>query len=263
MKAEREYDLIGKMFVIPQYEDNREFLLSVDRKTKKMVRQRFKLFTEYDWECNTIATVCLKTLCQILYLNITGTTSDILNIISEDDEHNQYINFCDLLLIKPTQRTNEKAEKMGSINCKFTPGPRVISIIEDDSERDTEVQAVKVEEYYITGDDRVDIAWDKFDKAVRSELNDKYGILLKYHYSTIGITECFLECLYRDCIEKLVLGQEEGITSVSTIVNDYFEINALAITNHNGSIGVKFTMTPGKYSKLAIKSDITTEAEEE
>lgn len=263
MKSERDFDLIGKMFVIPQYEDNREFLLSVDRKTKKMVKERFKLFTEFDWECNTIATVCLKTLCQILYLNITGTTSDILNIISEDEEHNQYINFCGLLTIKPTHRTNEKAEKVGSINCKFTPGKRVTDIIEDDSERGSAVQAVKIEEYYLTGDQTVDIAWEKFDSAVRSELNDKYGILLKYHYSTIGITECFLECLYRDCIEKLVLGKEDGVTSVSTIVNDYFEINALAITNHDGSIGVKFTMTPGKYSKLTIKSDITTEAEEE
>lgn len=262
MKPDKDYDMIGRMFVIPQYEDNREFLLAVDRRTKEAVRRRFSLFVEYDWECNTIATVALKTLISVLYLNVTGTSSDILNIVDEDDEHNKFINFCGLITVQPSHRRNEKAEKTGSINCKFTPGLRVREIIEDNGSPADAVEKVKVDEYYLTGDDKLDAAWDKFDKLVRNELVDKYGIMLKHHYSTIGITECFLEALYREMIMRLAIDRE-NTKSISTIVNDYFEISALAITNPDQSIGVKFTMTPGKYSKLTIKSDVTTESEEE
>lgn len=261
MKPSRDYDMISRMYVIPQYQDNKEFLLCVDRATKEMVHRRFSLFLEYDWECNTVATVVLKTLCSVLYMNITGAVSDILNIVEEDEEHDKYISFCGLLRIQPSHRRNEKAEKVGSINCKFTPGYRVREIIEDDTEPGTPIQKVKVSEYYLTGDEHIDHAWDKFDEVVRTELANKYGIIIKDHYATIGVAECFLECLY--CKMILDLKLEPDVTSISTIVNDYFEISGLAMTNPDGSIGVKFTMTPGKYSKLTIKSDVTTESEED
>lgn len=261
MKPEKDFDLIGRMFVIPQYEDNREFLLSVDRRTKEMVKNRFSLFVEYDWECNTIATVTLKTLISVLYLNVTGASSDILNIVDEDEDYTKYINFCGLISIQPSHRRNDKAEKVGSINCKFTPGLRVKEIIEDNSRPGEATEKVKVNEYYLTGDEKLDAAWDKFDKLARTELADKYGILLKHHYSAIAVTECFLEALYREMILRLAI--DTTSKSISTIVNDYFEISALAITNPDQSVGVKFTITPGKYSKLTIKSDVTTESEEE
>lgn len=260
MKPSRDYEMLNRFYVIPQYEDNKQFLLSVDRRTKEVVRRKFSLFFEYDWECNTVATVTLKVLCTVLYMNIVGTTSDILNITEEDDEHEKFINFCGLLKIQPSHRRNEKAEKMGSINVKFTPGPRIPEIIGDDSSPAEEIEKVKCEEYYLTGDEDLDHAWEQFDKLVRTELADKYGIILSHHFSAIAVAECFLESLYREMITRLSV--EPETQQISTIVNDYFEISALAITNHDSSVGVKFTITPGKYSKLAIKSDATTESEE-
>ena len=261
MKASRDYEMLNRFYVIPQYEDNKMFLLSVDRRTKEIVRRKFSLFFEYDWECNTVATVALKTLCSVLYLNITVSSSDILNITEEDDEHEKFIDFCGLLKVQPSHRRNEKAEKIGSINVKFTPGQRIAEIIGDDTNPADEVSKAKVEEYYLTGDEIYDHAWEQFDKLVRTELADKYGIILSHHYSAIGVTECFLESLYREMIMRLTI--EPETKSISTIVNDYFEISALSVTNPDGSIGVKFTMTPGKYSKLTIKSDLTTEQEDD
>ena len=255
-----DYESIGRSYVIPQYAENKEFLLAVDRKTKELVRKRFSMFSEYDWECNTIATCTLKSLISVLYLGVTGGVSDILGIVSEDDEHQPYIDFLGLLKIQPTMRRNEKAEKTGSINCKFIPGYRVNSIVEDDNLRGAEVEKQKVELYYLTENEKLDKAWESFDKLVRNELADKHGIILKYHYSTIGFTECFLECLYRELIMRLTMS---GEIAQSALVNDYFEISAIAVTNADGSVGVKFTITPGKYSKLTIKSDATTEADED
>jgi len=257
---QNSYDSFGRMYVIPMFEENKQFLCEVDRSTKELVRRRFSIFYEYDWECNTVATVCLKTLCSVLYMSVTGAMSDILNIVDEDDEHVKYIDFCGLLKIHPSMRHNEKAEKMGSINCKFTLGKKVSDIVFDDNSRYDEIKKEKVEEYYLTGDDRIDEAWEKLDKLVRTELADKYKIISKHHFSAIAVTECFLETLYRKMITLLNLDRDTH--SVSTNVNDYFEMTAFSVPNPDGSIGVKFTLNPGKYSKITIKSDITTEKED-
>lgn len=255
----REFN--GRMFVIPQIEDNREFLLAVDRRTKETVRRKFGLYSEYDWECNTIATVTLSNMIKVLYLNIVGTLTDILGVLKEDEEHNAFVDFFGLIKVMPTHRRNEKAEKTGSINCVFYPGKRVNDIIEDqDSRDDGKIDKCELETYFLSENENVDKAWDMFDKTVRNELSDKYAILLKHHYAAIAITECFLENLYRELILRLVGSQE---MTCSQNINDYFEINAIASTDRNGAVGVTFVMQPGKNGKCNIKSDLTTEADED
>lgn len=254
-----DFGTTERMLVIPQQEENRKFLLSVDRSTKELVRQKFLLFLEYDWQANTIATVFLETLINILRICVIGQSSDILNIISEDEDHEKYIDLVGLLKIVPTEWKNAKAEKTGSINCKFIPGHRIVDIISDDTPRElSTVEKQEIETYYLTGDEKFDAAWDKFDKMVRTSLANKYKIMLTFKYSALGIVDCFLQSLYRSMLMRLKTLDEDEFT-VSTNVNDYFEIYAISNQNHDGSLGVKFTITPGMYAKKGIKDDFTTE----
>lgn len=258
-----DFNVTERMLIIPQQEENRQFLLSVDRRAKELARKKFLLFIEYDWQANTIATCTLSNLINILRLNIIGQSSDILNILSEDEDHSQYVNLLGLLKIIPTIRSNNRAEKAGSINCKFIPGPRIEEIIGDNTPREMsgDIEKYKPEEYYLTGDNKRDSAWEKFDKLVRMELSSKYKIMLPHHFDAIAITDCYLESLYRELILRLAASNGEEF-SISTNVNDYFEIYAISTMDANGALGVKFTMTPGMYGKKGIKDDFTTENED-
>ena len=60
----------NRLYVIPSLEPEREFLLSVDREAKSMVQQKINLFSEMDWEINTIAFCTLQALTEVLYLYI-------------------------------------------------------------------------------------------------------------------------------------------------------------------------------------------------
>lgn len=255
-----DYETTNRMLIIPQQEENRQFLLEVDRSTKELVRQKFLIFLEYDWYANTIATVFLECVIETLRVFIIGECSDIMGIFSEDEDHNKYADILGLLKVVPTMRTNEKAEKAGSINCKFIPGDRLMEIITDATPREmSKEQRQEVETYYLTDDERINNAWDRFDTMVRSKLASKYKIAMSYHFSAVAITDCYLECLYRTLAMHLARMRDTEEFSVSTNVNDYFEIYALSFDNPDGSLGVKFTMTPGMYAKKGIKDDLTTE----
>ena len=93
----------------------------------------------------------------------------------------------------------------------------------------------------------------KIDKIARKVLSDKHSIILPKDYMAISIAIAFLENLYRELIQKLVLLKK---TIVTVNFNDLIEFHA---TRKNDSVDIK--LRPGMGAKLIIKSDESTEAD--
>lgn len=241
-----------KLFVIPLEEESRQDLLNVDRNTKEDLRQKHRLFTNMDWESNTIANVTVETLIRILYANIKENGVSILAM-----EEDGRLNFYDLLELAASNKVNEAAEKNGNINVKFFPGTVVDTIISDDVAReDKQYEYITAEAAYSYPDDSDRTkAMLKIDSIARKALADKYSIILPKSYMAIASTCIFLENIYRELVQKVVLLNKSAVT---INFNDLIEFHAI---RKNG--GVEIKLRPGMGAKLIIKSDESTEADDD
>lgn len=246
------YDFTGtKLFVIPQDEESRIDLLNVDRKTKEDLRLKHRLFISNDWEANTITNIVLESLVKILYSHIKENG---VRVLEEADGNS--INFYDLVEITASNKKNESAEKTGNINVKFTPGEKVVGIISDDiPKEEKEVDFVTADAAYSYPDDTArQTAMLKIDKIARKILADKYSIVLPKDYMAIATAYLFLENLYKELINKIVLKNKPSVT---INMNDLIEFHAI---KKSDAVDVK--LRPGMAAKLIIKSD-ETESEDE
>lgn len=244
------YDLTGtKLFAIPPDEESRNDLLNVDRKTKEDLRLKHRLFVSNDWEVNTIANIVFESLVMILHSHIKENG---VRILEEDDGNS--INFYDLLEITASNKKNESAEKTGNINVKFSPGEKVVGIISDNVPmEEKEIDYITAEAAYSYPDDQArQAAMLKIDKIARKILADKCSIILPKDYMAIATAHIFLENLYRELINKIVLKNKPSVT---INMNELIEFHAI-----KKSDGVDVKLRPGMAAKLIIKSD---EAESE
>lgn len=245
----RDEEMMGtKMYVRPGNEETRRDLLSIDRNTKEVLRQKHRLYCNTDWECNTIATVAIETVCRVLYSHIVDNGVSIL-----DSDAAPTVNFYDLIEVTAGNKKNSKAEKNGNINVVFYTGDKVESIISDNTaEEDRTFDYIAADAAYSFPDDTdLTTAMLKIDKLARKLLADKYSIILPKDYMAIATTAIFLEELYRELIRKLIL---TGKPKVTINFNDIVEFHATK--KDDGAI---VTCTPGMGAKLIIKSDISTE----
>lgn len=237
-----------KLYVIPGDEETRRDILCIDRNTKEVLRQKHRLYCNTDWECNTIATVTIETVCRVLYSHIVDNGVSIL-----DTDGAAYVNFYDLLEVTASNKKNAKAEKNGNINVVFYTGDKVEAIISDNTpseERSFEYMTAEAA-YSFPDDADMTTAMLKIDKLSRKLLADKYSIILPKDYMAIATTAIFLEELYRELIRKLILMDKQKVT---INFNDIVEFHATK--NDDGAV---ITCTPGMGAKLIIKSDISTE----
>jgi len=241
-----------KLYVIPLEEESRQDLLNVDRNTKEDLRRKHRLYTNTDWEGNTIANATVETLIRILYANIKENG---VSILATDEDGT--LNFYDLLELAASNKVNESAEKNGNINVKFFPGTKVDEIISDDIPReDKTIEYISADAAYSYPDDSDRTkAMLKVDQIARKTLADKYSIILPNNYMAIALTCVFLENIYRELIQKIVLLNKSAVT---INFNDLIEFHAIRKKD-----GVDIKLRPGMGAKLIIKSDESTEADDD
>lgn len=245
-------DTESRMFTIPQDKMTREDLLCVDRWTKEELRLKHRLYINSDWEANTIATTVIESLIKILYTHIKENGVEILQL---DD--NGFIDFYDLLEISASNKVNEKAEKVGNINVMFRPGPEVANIISDDTpveDKTYEVMTLEAAYSYPDDENRTN-AMLKVDRIARKLLSDKYSIILGANWQSIAATTIFLENIYRRLVSKIVM---TGKSTSMINFNDIIEFHAI-----NSADGLDIKLRPGMGAKLIIKSDESSEYEDD
>lgn len=241
-----------RIFVIPPDKETRDDLLSIDRKTKEDVRIRHHIFVNTDWESNTITNVLVESLVQVLYSHIVHNG---VTILSADADNT--LNFYDLIELAATNKKNEAAEKTGNINVKFIPGKDVANIISDDTPEDQKEQNyVEARAAYSYPDDTaLTNAMMKIDSIARRKLKDKYSIILPNQWHAIAVAYVFIENLYQFMTEKIVRTEKK---SIMINFNDIIEFHA----NRKGD-GIDIRLRPGMGAKLIIKSDESTENDDD
>jgi hypothetical protein len=237
----------GKLFVIPQIKEDREFLLSVDRKTRVEIEQRFGLIVDYDWHCNTIANCLVETLISHLaYILKSNPTSGI------------GIDFYNLFTSKVSIKRNSKAEKEGNINILFEPGIVANNLIENGPE--PEPKEVIAPAQMFTPEDPVDVKmYNDLEYHTKYNLTMSNGITFTDRtpkYAVFAIAYTFIKNIFEEILFRLSnLQVEEGEEKlISVNFNDNIEFHGLY---KDGT--VLLTMRPGMNAKLLIKCDELTE----
>lgn len=257
MSKNVSYDSKEKLYVIPQDENNRISILNIDRNTKEDIRRLHRIYVESDWECNTISNKFIEILLKSLYTHLVGGGSSALSFIPDSTSLETSITFYDLFEVNVTQKRNESADKVGNINISFHPESAVDLIIGDDIPRDQRVfEFIKPDaKFSFPNNPELTKAMLKIDKIARLELAEKYNILLPHEWVAIAISYSFIENIYRELIYKIAL---TGKSAVSINFNDIMEFHA---TMKNDKVTVH--IRPGMAAKLIIKSDETTEADDD
>lgn len=250
------HDSREKLYVIPQDEMNRISLLNVDRNTKEDIRKLYRIYIEFDWECNTIATKYIEILLKSLYTHLLNAGTGSLITIPDATSLEVGLQFYDLFDARVTQKRNESADKVGNINISFRPGTAAANIISNDVPRDQRVfDTMKPDaRFAFPNNPELSKAMLQIDNIARRELSDKYGIMIAHEWVVTAIAHAFIENLYRELIYKLTL---TGKPAVSINFNDIIEYSA-AMKDSGAMIYIR----PGMESKLIIKSDETTEQDE-
>lgn len=242
-------DESSRIFVSPSNPEDRNDLKAVDQLTKEYLRKRHNLFVQRDWECNTIAFVFVSNMIKAIHSHIVENGVHVLI------KSGNVLNFYDLFEVSASNKKNEKAEKTGNINVKFVPGKDVPVIVERYEDIDNDF--VNIEAAYAWPDDPdTTKAYLKIDELTRKQVKEKYDIMLTKKFMSTAITYVFIENLYRYMVEKVKKTERR---SVMINFNDIIEFH---IQRNKGDV-FDIRLRPGYGAKLIIKSDITTEADEE
>lgn len=245
-----------KIATIPQDPYTREFLREVDMQTRVDIEEKFGAIIDYEWHCNTIANITVESLIQALAVDMRANHAPRASI-----------NFYDVFGIRVSTKKDAKAEKEGNINVSFEPGHNAEALIGTDLKKsDTPVEKVKPVDYYRIEDPDMDPdalnamnqAYMNIDRKARYSLSNTYGIAIPDQHSMLAfaITDVFFMNIFRKLLYSL--GESEDKELVSVNFNDNIEIHAL---RKDG--GVILAMRPGMNAKLIIKSDETTEDEDD
>lgn len=261
-----QFIMSDRLYVIPQDEETRLSILSIDRRTKEEVRSVYKIFVEHDWQNNTIANVAIENIIKSLAI-------DIVN-----NHESAPINFFNLFSAIVSVKRNEDAEKEGNINISFTHGPIIDDLINNyDGKAIFNNGESLIEEHenlprlelLITPDSQTGrmpkngfnlsekeaIRLAKIERATRMELSDKYSINIPDKAaSSLTIAFVFVRNIFSFLLEKMKLS---GKSTASVNFNDNIEFHSIQKADQ-----ILLTMRPGMNAKLLIKSDETTESEE-
>lgn len=240
----------SRMLVTPSNLNDKIDLQAIDQKTKEDLRLRHKMFIQRDWECNTTAYLFVSNMCRVINSHILNNGVEVL-VHAEGSE----LNFYDLFKISVSNKKNENAEKTGNINVKFIPEKKVDGIIEDYENTDNTFFDYKAA-YVFPEDESMTNAFLQIDELTRRKAKDKYDVILTHKWMSVAITYIFIENVYRYMITKLV---KTGRKSLMINFNDIIEFHIMK--NKDGSFDIR--LRPGYGAKLMVKSDESTEAENE
>ena len=236
----------GKMFMIPQSPEDREFLLSVDRRARDEVYRKYGILVDYDWQANTITNAMVEAIILTLATLVKGGSKGI------------GLDFYDIIQARVSIKENNKAEKEGNINICFDPGARCFELLGNGPDTTEYVEKLDPAVKFTTGNPKEDGFYAELERVTRNLLSSKHGIMILDHlkFSVFAIGYTFLECIYLELFYRLSnMDAEEGEEKlVSVNFNDYIEIHGVM---RNGNVDV--LMRPGAIAKLGIKSDETTE----
>ena len=237
----------GKLFIIPQDPVDREFLQSVDRRTRSEINRIYGILVDYDWQCNTIANAMVETII-----------SDLAFMLKSGSSGGVGIEFYDILRAIVSIKTNEKAEKEGNINIYFEPGSKITGLIENGPDKTEYGEKIIPMQRFLTGDADEDNLYRNLEYHTRYNLTSINGIMIPEHqkFFTFAIGYTFIECIYLEILYRLAnmdAGDgEEKLVSVN--FNDNIEIHGIM---KDGTVNI--TMRPGMNAKLLIKCDELTE----
>ena len=230
-----------RYYVVPEEPATREFLLSVDRRTKGDVEKRFNIHIDHDWYCNTIADQTIEALITSLKMDTVA------------DNCVKAINFYNMFTAKVSLKMNENAEKEGNVNISFEPGVDALALISDpipENEKEYTVQPAE-EAFALEGvSEEMIQMYDRLDAFARYSLSSNFGITIssKLHKLCTAVTYVFFENIFRGLLHELAENPEVGMSKLN--FNDLIEMHA---SFKDG--GVILTMRPGAFGKLTIKSD--------
>lgn len=231
---------VSRLYVVPQDPKEREFILSVDRKTKGDIAARYDLNIDQDFICNTVTFCVLESIIKSLALN-----SQLENLSS-------MFNFYDLIIAKISNKINEFAEKEGNINIAFMAGSKAMKLISNPEEEDNERRDIAEELSF--DDPTLTELYISLDRFVKYQLSQQYGITMseKLVLCTFAIAYTFIENLYKNLLYNLANNEEDELCSLN--YGDIIEFHALEKED-----GVTFALRAGYKSKLLVKSDEVTE----
>lgn len=240
----------SRMLVVPSNQNDKIDLQAIDQKTKEDLRLRHKIFIQKDWECNTTAFLFVSNMCRVINSHILNNGVEVL-VHAEGSE----LNFYDLFKVSVTNKKNENAEKTGNINVKFTPEKKVDLIAADYENTDNTFFDFKAA-YVYPEDEAMTNAFLQIDELTRRKAKEKYDVVLTHKWMSVAITHLFIENVYRYMIEKLV---KTGRNSLMINFNDIIEFHIMK--SKGGEFDIR--LRPGYGAKLMVKSDESTEAENE
>lgn len=238
----------SKLFMIPQNKHDKEILLSVDRKTRLEVEEKYGIIVDYDWQCNTVANAMVETIIKF-----------IAYMMKSNPENGIGIDFYNVFRSIVSYKKNEKAEKEGNINIFFEPGSKVNDIIEKgpDAAEDPNIQHSIAD--YISSDEKENELYRTLDTQCKYQLTMHNSIMFPDHvkFFTSAITCTFLMNIFKELLYRAVndpdRDKSEYLESVN--FNDLIEIHALIKDGH-----ASINMRPGVNAKLLIKCDELTES---
>ncbi len=239
--------MYGKLFIIPQDPGDREFLLSVDRRTRSELNRVYGILLDYDWQANTIANAVIETLI-----------SDLAFLLKSGGNGGIGIEFYDIIRATVSIKTNEKAEKEGNINIFFEPGSKITSIIENGPDTREYSEKIDPKAKFTTGVPDDDAFYGNLEYHTRYNLSTINGVMiadhLKFFVFAIGYT--FIESIYYEILYRLsnMDGEEGEEKLISVNFNDNIEIHGIM---KDGTVNI--VMRPGMNAKLLIKCDEITE----
>lgn len=237
----------NRMLIFPSNPNDRIDLQAIDQKTKEDLRLRHKIFIQKDWECNTTAYLFISNMCRVINSHILENGVEVL-VHAEGSE----LNFYDLFKVSVTNKKNESAEKTGNINVKFNTEKKADVIIADYENTDNTYIDSKVA-YVFPDDINLTNAFLKIDELTRLKAKDKFDVIIPNKWMSVAITHIFIENVYRYMIEKIVK------TDKNSIMINFNDIIEFHVMRKNDGFMVK--LRPGYGAKLIVKSDESTEAE--
>ena len=210
-------------FIIPNID--KEKLLKVDRKTMNDIESEFGIYSEMDWQCNTITNVFLEKLLQklfdVMYFNRCQKFS---------------LDFYDLISITLSNKSNKHYEKEGNINVSYR------------FNHSKRARYNTLFDFINYNNNDYGSFYTQIDSEVQVELINRYGIIISDTWVSTAIAYSFI----KNIPELLINNLDNPIHSIN--FNDILEFHSI---NNNGNRICH--IRPGMHSKLIVKSDEITE----
>ena len=239
----------NRQYVVPQDKDEREFILSVDRKTKGDVEERYNLHFNSDFLCNTVTYVVLENIIKSVGLNSLVDT-----MAGSSVNRSTMFNFYDLVITRLSNKQNENAEKEGNINISFLPGEKAVEFISATEMDDNHPR--EIVDVCTFDDPQKTELYINLDRLAKYQLSTMYGVTIPDNLILVpfAIAATFIENIYKLLLHNLAADNETSLVSIN--YHELIEFHAM----EKGD-GVIFALKAGYKSKLIVKSDERTESD--